>query len=581
MIAFRKTAALALLLGLVTLGLTACAASPDDGGSSCGVQITYNPDPLQASLTRKARAVASAGPLAGVATFEWRITHGAELLSITPAAPDSSEIEFPITDAGIYDVEVNVPGCNRYNRQVNVLQPGAVPRAFRLRITPPPSTLAPPQDRTVIIPGGADFAYGALLLEPIMQRFGTVRSGADAVPAYLRFTPTATEGATVAETVSASDGSFSVSVGAQLHDVLVVPTGGQAPYLLSGWNPMTPLIEGPIGSVITGVVLDPDGVPLAGARVSMKRSELPSTVGVTAADGTFTLRVQSGLPGELMVVPPADSGLPRLLGAADGVSFSAPLQIRYRNGLQRRDVGGVQLRRQGAAMAGAQAIFVGELADAGRINGTTPLRGVVRIAATAGSDGRLLATRVPQAALFAVVLPAARELAVLPFDATAAPPAALDAPAMRTVTGTALTSAGVAAPGAVVDLLPRGALALADVPGLSTTAGSGGAFSLPAAPGGSYLGELSDPRGRGAGRSFDVAAPGSVGAISLALGRQLVGSVLPLLSSSPVKGAAIELFCFSCSRAAQQRALSSAVTDVDGSFRLIVPEMAPSLLDPQ
>jgi hypothetical protein len=104
---------------------------------------------------------------------------------------------------------------------------------------------------------------------------------------------------------------------------------------------------------------------------------------------------------------------------------------------------------------------------------------------------------------------------------------------------------------------------------------------LPAAPGGAYVAELSDPKVRGAATSVEVAAPGTVGAISLAPGRQLVGAVLPLLSSSPVKGAAIELFCFSCSRAAQQRALSTAVTDIDGGFVLIVPEMAPSLLDPQ
>lgn len=580
MIALRKTAALALLaLGAL---LSACAGSLDDGSNDgCRIAVTYNPDPLQASLTRKARAVATAAPFGGVATFEWSIKHGTELIPITPATPDSSEIEFPVLDAGIYDVEVNVPGCARTAAQVNVLQPGAAPRSFRLRITPPPSTLAPPQDRIVIIPGGADFAYGALLLEPLMQRFGMVRSGPSAVPAYLRFTPTATDGASVAETVSDSDGGFSVSVGSQLHDVLVVPTGAQAPYLLSAWNPMTPLIEGPPGMAISGEVLDPEGAPLAGARVSMKMSSVPSTIGITGADGKFTFRLQSGVPGDLLVVPPEGSGLPRLLGSPDQLTFSQPLQIRYRPGLLRRDVAGMQLRRQGAVAAGAQAIFVGELADAGALNATFSLRGTVRIAATAGGDGRLPATRIPQAALSAVVLPAARELAVLPFDATAAPPAALDAPAMQTVSGTALTSAGLAAPGAVVDLLPRGALALAGVPGLSTPAGAGGAFSLPAAPGGAYLGELSDPQARGAGRSFDVAAPGPVGPISLALGRQLVGTVLPLLSSSPVRGAAIELFCYSCSRAAQQRALSSAVTDGEGGFRLIVPEMAPSLLDPQ
>ncbi len=579
----RSTMFVAMLAA--ALGSSGCAGMLDDSNEpSCTVSVSYAPDPLVASLTRPVRATARlSGSFDGVATYVWKIQHGDETLPSSPASPDSSQIEFATTDAGIYRVIVQVPGCAGYDETINVLQPDASARSFRLHITPPPASSLPAQDRELIIPSGSDFAYGQMLLEPMLQRFGTVRVGSAPVPAYLRFSTAGGSGTVVAESVAGSDGAFTVAVNNVPHDVLVVPTSGQAPFRFTGWSPATAEINGPAGRALSGSVRDPDNLPLVGARVTIKRGGVPSTVGVTGADGGFTLLLQDGggaaeISAELSIVPPEGSGLPRLDGtAAQLPPAGQPLAISYRGDLALREVAGVELRRQGAAAPGAQVIFVGEVAAAGSASGGVSLRGAVRIALTADGDGKLTAGRVPAAALTAVLVAAPGEQAVLPFDGAAAPPSALDAPAMRAVTGTARTPGGAAAAGAVIDLLPSGALARAGLPGRTAVAGAGGAFAVPAAPGGSYLAELSDPQRRGAPRLTPVAAPGAIGDLTLSPGHQLQATLKPRFGASPVAGAAVELYCVVCSAEAARRPLATAVTAFDGALELLVPDEVPGL----
>lgn len=576
--AARSTMLVAMLAA--ALGSAGCVGTLDDSDDPrCTLSVSYAPDPLVASLTQPVRATARiSGTFDGVATYAWKVQHGDETLPSSPANPDSSQIEFAVTDAGIYRVTVAVPGCSPYDEAVNVLQPDAAARSFRLHITPPPTSSLPAQDRELIIPSGSDFAVGQMLLEPMLQRFGTVRVGSAPVPAYLRFSTAGGSGTVVAESVAGSDGGFNVAVNNVPHDVLVVPTGGQAPFRFTGWAPATAEITGPAGRALTGTVRDPDNQPLVGARVTVKRGGVPSTVGVTGGDGGFTLLLQDGSgDAALSIVPPEGSGLPRLDGtAAQLPPAGQALAITYRGDLALRDVAGLELRRQGAAAPGAQVIFVGELAAAGSASGGVSLTGAVRIAMTAGGDGKLPAGRVPAAALSAVLVPAPGEQAVLPFN-SAAPPASLDAPAMGAVTGTAKTAAGAAAAGAVIDLLPSGALARAGVAGRTAVAGAGGAFAVPAAPGGSYLAELSDPQRRGAPRLTPVAAPGAIGSLALAPGHQLTASLKPRFGASPVAGAAVELYCVVCSAEAARRPLATAITAFDGALELLVPDEVPGL----
>lgn len=543
----------------------------------CRAVVQYSPDPLIASLTQTIRASAQvAGEFSGVASYRWSLARGPLPVTFTPASADLSQIDFSAVDAGIYTVRVEVPGCDLYDAEVNVLSPEATPRSFRLRVTPPAGSSIPPQDREIVIPSGADFAYGPLLVEPFMRRPGVVKVDATPVPAYLQFSPASGSGEVVAEATASASGAFEVAVANGRHDVLVVPLGDRAPFRVTDWLSLSADISGPAGEVLRGSVRGPDDQPVAGARVSVKRDGVPSSVGLSDASGAFAVRLQaSAAAATVSVVPPQASGLPRLDGTLPTLATDQPLAIRYRADLALRDVAGVELRRQGQPAAFAQAIFVGAVAAAGSA-GASALDGQVRVAVTAGADGKLPTAKVPAAALSAVVVPAAGEQAVLPFDG-AAPPALLDAPAMRAVTGTARTPAGASAPGAVIDLLPSGALALAGAAGRTAVADGAGAFSVPAAFGGSYRLEISDPQQRGAPSLAAVAAPGAIGAVSLQSGHRLQGKILPLFSASPLVGAAVEMFCVVCSDADKRRPLATAITGFDGGFALLVPDDAPPL----
>lgn len=577
--------ALALAAGL--LSASGCALSgASDSGDSCRLTVSYTPDLLMSSPTEPIRAAARLENYAGVASYSWEIRHNDAAVAFTPATPDASQIDFLAPTEGIYQVRLTVQagsGCPGYSQDVNVLQPGTSLRSFRLRVVPPAgSGDATPQDLSLSVPRGVDYAAGTSRLAVAQAQAGTVRSAGVAVPAYLRFTLSGLEREPVAEVMAGSQGGFTARLSPMLYDVLAVPTGDLAPFLVTRWDPATQLLGGPAGIAVSGSVRDPDDAPLAGARVSLKVGGVPSTVGTSDGAGAFALKVQPAAAGtsiELIVEPPAGSGLPRLRrAAAPGLELGAPLAIRYAAGLARRDLAGLLLARQGAAAPGAQVTFVAELDSAGTVGGEA-LGGVVRISATAGSDGRLPATRVPQLALSAVLAPAAGELAVLAFNGAAAPPAAIDAPAMRQLTGTVLTpamarvGASLPAAGARVELVPQGALALAGVPAGTTVADSAGGFAAPAAPGGLYRAAITDPQGRGSRVVTAVVGAGALGEVALALGYQVTGKLQPPLAASPLRGASVQLYCGTCTGVTQPgRPYSEGVTGDDGSFVLIAPD---------
>lgn len=572
----RSPSSLAALVAIsfviAALAMAGCSMGAQDSAPQCTVVVHYNPDAPRPSATVPVRAIATVHDYDGIARYQWRVLRGEIEVPFSPADPDDSMIEFFAPDAGVYRVELNVSSgtsCPMYTGDVNVLPEGARPSQYRLRITPPPGFAGSgPQEQLVELFSGVEYAAPsrALLVGEPSQRL--VRSGSTPVAAYLRFTPSDGDGL-LTEVSSGANGLLSPPLTTHRYDVVVVPTGERPPFRLRRWpeGATGPGFDGPAGSVVNGEVRDPDNAPVAGARVSVKVDGLPATVAVSAADGTFSLWVSAGDGMEVSVVPPSGRGLPRLVGAAPR---AGQLAIRFNQSLARRDVAGLQLRRQGAAAASARVTFVGSINFAGSLNSSTVMRGEVRIAAQAGADGRLLSTSVPQAELSAVVEPAAGELAVLPIN-TGAPPAALDAPAMRAVTGFVRDAGGAGAQGAVVELIPEEALAAAGEPPRSVVAGAGGAFSLPSAPGGSYRAVFSDPQQRGTSRVLSVLSGSALGGVALGRGNRIT-SKLTSLSASPVRATTVELFCTACPDGPP---LSTAVTDDSGAYSLLVPDVTP------
>ncbi|MEZ4363439.1 MAG: carboxypeptidase-like regulatory domain-containing protein [Kofleriaceae bacterium] len=562
---------LASLAGLA--GLAGCAGDfPDQNtpGDGCAVNIVSSPEILVASSTSLVRLAAVAGERRPYG-YEWQVTYGGQPIETTPASAASSEIEFIAPTPGIYQVAVRaVPGsnCAALREDLNVRAPDAVLRPYRLRLTPSTDTAAV-EDVVITVPSGADFSYGRRALTEAVSTPGAVRLGEAPLPAYLRFTGVGSA-EPLAEVAAGADGAFSAPLIAGPHDVLVVPTSDVAPMRFAAWAPARgPLVVVP-GVTVSGVVRDAVG-PLAGARVSLRVDGVPSTVGVSAGDGTFAVQARTGTSVELTVIPPLGSGLPRLVGSSTSLDLAQSLAIRFAD-LPRRDLGGLELRRGGAVAPGASVTFVAELPAAGTATAgsAVTLRGVLAVRAQAAANGRLPSTQVVATALSAVLQPAAGEQAVVTLDA-AAPPAALDAPPMQQVTGV-VTAGGQPAVGAMVALAPQGALALAGAAPRTERTAEDGSYVLPAAPGGSYRARVSDPRFRGAPSSTGLISAGSQPPHALAPGWQLVGALTRPSSLAGAAGVGVAVYCPELLGQPSTQPLSETVTGVDGRFLLVVPD---------
>ncbi|MEZ5962376.1 MAG: carboxypeptidase-like regulatory domain-containing protein [Planctomycetota bacterium] len=162
------------------------------------------------------------------------------------------------------------------------------------------ASLAPPATRLVVPPGAGASAAAAAHVEPppigvtvCWQDDATPVSGltlvvTDAVRPYpVRGTQAATTDAHGRAELRLSAGTHVVMVTSECCKAVVVGEG----------QPTEHELRLPGGARVHGRVVDEDDVPIAGARVALARGSLLSdaTLGVTAADGTFTARLPTTL----------------------------------------------------------------------------------------------------------------------------------------------------------------------------------------------------------------------------------------------------------------------------------------------
>ncbi|HWO20672.1 MAG TPA: hypothetical protein VNO30_18015 [Kofleriaceae bacterium] len=594
----RRSARLAQRLALAAAGVAAaCAGSLDspgddggggdpDGGIGCSTFLGFEPEAPVASPTAPVRVNAGVVGAPGVLSYTWSVSFGGQTVAHALAQADGSAIAFPATAPGVYSVQLAVGAvvaCPTAQAQLNVLAPGARQSQVRLRITPQPganlSATVPPFERLVTVSGGADFTVGTIALDPGLTATAIVQSGAATVPAYLRFAPVVAREATV-EAV-ASGGSFVARLLNQPHDVLVVPAvPGFAARLVRDWSPGSGTIDLGTGTTVSGVVRDPTGAPLSGAKVQLKVGEVPSTLATTSATGAFSVLVAPA-PGAVIAVdvtPPDGSGLPRLLAqSATLLDLAQPFQIDYASSLALRDLGGATVRRGGPA-AGAKVIVVGDLAAIGTVTaGGTPAvaSGLVRIAATAGGNGALPPTLAPARALTAVIEVAPGDLAVTAIDLTSATPAAIDAPPAVAIATQLRRPDGTSIAEAVLDAIPAGALAQAGVTSaIRARSGTGGQVAASLASGGRYDLRVHDPLlARGAPLVVpDVAVTAVAASYTLRPALLATGKLILQGSPSPVSGAVVQILCASCTGLERSRPLSESTSLPDGRFTLVVPD---------
>jgi hypothetical protein len=582
----------ALALAFAGCGVNAALsdnpAGGDDGGSGtrpptppCAAAIDVaQPVPAAtagATLHATARPAGLSAPL-----YMWQVQFDGAPIDFQRSA-DGAAIDVAVERAGIYLLGLAIQNCTPAFVPVNVETLGARIQTLRLQVVPPLDVAVPPLELFRDVKGGADVDLGAISAVSGRVIQTVVLGPAGGVPAYLQFSPSGAPDAII-EAFSDASGIAGVQLppGPGPYTALVVPSApGLAPRRVLNWSPGA-VLQVDAGSAISGTVVRPGvpgpaDVPLAGATVRLVSDGVPSTLAVTAADGSFALQVVPGGTVTVEVTPPDDSGLPRLSATSTGFNLGAPVQVRYAANLGRVDLAGTVVQRKGTAVAGARLAVVGALATAGMVTAgaMAVATGQVRIAATADAAGALPRTLVPSAALSAVIEVGPGDLAVTPLDTTGGAPARLEAPAMQLITTavTAMTDGNAAGlPGALIDLVPTGALAMAAAPMVRLVAGDAGTVATALPSGGRYQLRFQDPQGRGAPLVVADRAITAIASSYLLPAAIRIQGTLLRDGQLALPGASVQLMCTGCTGLDAALPLAGAASDATGRFTLAVPD---------
>ena len=566
----------------------------DAPSGPCTVALVPEPRLPIAGPGSRVNVAAHVSSLPGIPQPKWTVTfNGAPVMSAITLGSLGFAVDFYAPSAGIYDVSLELIGapatCQPESLPLNVEAAGASTSLYRLRIVPPLTTGAPAMEKNIVVKGGGSADIGTPDVGRGQRATFTVAGPDGGVPAYVRFTPQNAPDAII-EAFADQLGRVDVALSPQAHSVLIIPSrDGIAPRRIASWSPFgggASLVVA-AGAEVTGTVRGPDAAPLAGAQVQLSIDGVPSTLVTTAADGGFAVRSEltSGTI-TVEVTPDAASGLPRLVATSPPstpgspqLDLGVPLQVRYAANIARKNLAGAVVRRpEGSPIAGARVMFVGAMVagmvttGTGAAMATVTAAGEVRIAATAGSNGALPSVLVPAARLSAVVRSGDGALAVVELD-TASSISAIAAPDIQPIAIAVRSASGAQdLPGATLEVVPLGALALAGAPAVHVVAGAGGAVgsSLPA--GGRFELRFRDPLGRAA----PLVVPDRVistieTSYQLPAAIQLRGRV-KLDGTQAVANAAVQLLCNSCNGLARNRPIAEAVSGITGQFVLAVPD---------
>lgn len=565
---------LVVMIGLLLVGCAGDLGGAGDDTTSCQVTLSYTPAQPLAAIDTEVRVSSTVSNTSGTLTYHWGVMKNGVIVSYEDAQSDHSEITFLATESGAYDVTLDVSPssgsfCPQGMATVNVLNDLNGMKA-RLHVTPPASAGAPVTDRPMTIRNAMDFDMGHVVLEPGVIASGQVRSGATQIPAYLQFAPQGNPGAMV-ETFTNGSGAFSVRVQDAPQQVLVVPMiAGYAPQRLA-YTPGNTLISITAGQTLTGTVRQ-GTTKIANAKVQLTIDGVPTTLATTDAQGNFTtLGVpMSGATVKIEVTPLASSGLPRL-EATSMFDVTGAIDVNYA-AMTMRNLSGVPVRRGGVAQATKKVSIVGTIAAAGTITAGTAATatGYLRISTTTDSAGALPSQLAPAGPLSAVTTIAPGDLAVGAADLSAGLPAQIDAPAPTAFAADAKGGTDPV-PGAMLDLVPTGAAALAGVSSLHFTANGAGHVTGTVPTGATFDVRWSDP----AGERAPLVVPNTVQIVSLyqlPKAVYITGELTVSGSTNPVIGASVQVLCDACTGLEKLRPIAETASDPHGAFSLAVPD---------
>ena len=532
----------------------------------------------------------------------WTITSAAAGLLTTAIVgdPDDNVVSFPVTATGNYQIVAAVekePECIPIPLRLTGVRSSPT---FNVRVTASgfpvteeahPATIA---ELDVSLDPGNTFR-----IEPHAPG-----QPAAVMPAYLRISG-AQSGLSIEG--STSRGSLPARLFVdRLYDLLIMPDDpSYAPDLVtakpSSWiGPF--IVDG--GTPITGVVLGPDGAPLEGARMLLKRGGRPSTIGISDSNGMLSLRTRPGMMSAV-VVPPPGSGLPQATLAAttaeSSVNLTAamsslsiitlfqpveqgPLTLTVVDPASAKPVSGARVRISSQKDLTNAAVLKAMAPGGPEIQ--LSASGSVNAEVVSDSAGRASFGGVPTGSYAVLVIPPAGsgQLAITSFGVELETTGVVPASAATLTMASKVALSGTVSPmvdaeGASITAVDTGTDGGGGV--ASAVADAQGRFTLAVSPQRSYriivqpATQSTSIRTVFAVNSVAVGTDGKPPPLSLKLqrGRPLNGTVKNP-EGGPVGQAFIQIFCVSSAPSCVDPTLSLAETTSrgDGTFNLLIPD---------
>jgi hypothetical protein len=506
---------------------------------------------------------------------------------------DGSTIEISLATAGTYQVNAHVEGapmCDRLPVAFVVKQPQTPSLLFR--VTPPagaqlPMLEVPVKTNALANTPGIDLgdarASELVSLSPVDAR-------GFAIPSYIRVSPPPPfsfdiEGYT-------GRGALIAALSTNLpYDALIIPDGGLAPLLVSGFpDALANQMAITPGASVTGVMRDGAGNPVSGAHVILTFGARPSTVGLSAADGTFALTTRDGsLSADIL--PPAGSGLPEALVGSPGIFLTADMKSLALSMDWAKVPAGALTIKASAPGAGTPVVagsrvhadLATPLANVGTLTVTGPTANKLTATGTAHADavtddqGVASLGLLPAGLYHVIVAPpdGAAGVGITLADVAlpavgATTPVPLAAPV--TFSGTLTPASGAA--GAKVTAIDRGLLAAATLP--TATVAADGTYQIALAAGRTYELLVEPDPAKGLARSIvgSVTPGASGGAGSFAVPPAVLWSGNITGAGRSIAGAFVQVFCVTPPAAScpdPSFALAQGTTAADGTIRLALP----------
>ena len=598
-----------------TGGRSGPGGSTGAGGAGCLVTIDPVSPPSFAGIEAGGARVRVRGTVGGARTspvvWQWAVSFEDGSLAMTKAIDDAnSVVEFVVDKIGRYEIVATIAGDARCRGSQIVTSVAPRPAAFVLRAN---IVGYPVQNTRIELAATDPQPTAGIRLDPGVQTMLSptqVGTGA-ALPSYLRVSLPSSgfsiEGDTLREPFAAQ------LLSEVTYDLLIVPSNNDAiaPDLISGPPRNWGALALDAGIPVSATLRDGGGRAVTGARLVLRRGELPSTIGVSDQNGALALRARRGTLAAY-IVPPVSSGLPRVSVGANGdagialdgaatsltlglawkqvVTAALSVEVRAPDGTTLVGGATVHLTTHGAALpAGTLTVQAGTATPI-----MLPALGTTDVEVATGATGVATLPSVPTGTYDLTVVPPVSPPASPPASPAPASPGAITTMPLTLPAGTSRQ---------MVTLAPKAQLAgtltpLPDSAGARVTAidksspdggtvvttivAADGSYTLTVDPGRSYQ-LLAEPApGATHGRAVlapIMSAPGTiqVGVWVLPRGHLVKGVVMSGqgLSAPVVGNVLIQAFCPVSAKCPDPTfPLADAISRADGTFQLLLPEPA-------